>query len=106
MLVLAGILVSLASFGLVLSPLLGRFGAPLTDGPDLVAQLRELYAFKDVTYETLRDLEFDYHAGKIGERDFQELSDRYKREAVTVVRRIDELEAKIPGLPTRRRGSR
>ncbi len=63
MLPLAGILLIILTIVYVLSPLARGVGAPLRDGPDLVAQLRELYALRDVAYETLRDLEFDFHAG-------------------------------------------
>ena len=103
MLVLACILLALATVALVLSPLLAHRTAPLTDGPDEVAELRELYALKEVVYETLRDLEFDFHAGKIGESDYRDLSDRYTREAISAVQRIDDLEARLPELRARRR---
>ena len=103
MLPLAGILLVLAAIALVASPLIRHAAAPLTDGPDLVAELRELYALKDVTYETLRDLEFDLHAGKISEADYRDLTDRYTREALRVVQRIEDLEARIPRPPGRGR---
>ncbi len=96
MVVLAGILLGLGTVAFVLAPLVRHVTAPLTDGPDLVAHVRELYALRDVTYETLRDLEFDFHAGKIAERDFRELTDRYRREALGIVQRIEDLEAKLP----------
>jgi hypothetical protein len=101
MLVLAAILVVLGALVLVLSPLVSHQAAPLTDGPDVVAELRELYTLRDVTYETVRDLEFDFHAGKIGEADFKELRERYAREAMEVVGRIEDIEARLPGTRTR-----
>jgi len=103
MLVLAGILLALGTLAFVLSPFFSHRAAPLADGPDQMAELRELYALKDVVYETIRDLELDFHAGKIGERDYQEMSDRYKREAISVVERLDGLEARIAGAPGRGR---
>ncbi|MFQ5877241.1 MAG: hypothetical protein ACE5JH_06060 [Acidobacteriota bacterium] len=96
MLVLALIFLTLMTASFVLSPIVRRVGAPVTDGPDLIAELRELYALRDVEYETIRDLEFDYHAGKIGESDYRDLSHRHKMEALRLVRRIDELEASLP----------
>src|SRR5207245_2926427 len=104
MLVLCGIVLTLGTAVLVLAPLVGRFGAPLADGPDLVTRLRDLYALRDVVYETLRDLELDFHAGKIGEADYDELSDRYRREALQVVKRIDALESEAPRLRDRAKG--
>jgi hypothetical protein len=92
-LALAGILLALGAAWLVLSPFATRARAPLTDGPDRVAELRELYALRDVAYETLRDLEFDFHAGKISDADYRELTDKYRGEAFDLVRRIDAVEA-------------
>jgi len=91
MVLLAGILLVLAVVALVLSPLVRGLEAPLTDGPDRLAALRELHALRDVAYETLRDLEFDFQSGKISEADYKELGDRYRAEAVDIVRRIDDI---------------
>ncbi|HYS04502.1 MAG TPA: hypothetical protein VEW47_04845 [Candidatus Dormibacteraeota bacterium] len=104
MLVLAGIVLTLAVAALILSPFVGHVTAPLTDGPDLLAQLRDLHALKSVAYETLQDIEFDYHAGKIGERDYREMTDRYTNEAVRLVQRIEEIEAQVPRPRGRRPG--
>jgi hypothetical protein len=91
MLALAGILLTLLVAWLVLAPLLTRLAAPLSDGPDRLAELHELETLREVTYETLRDIEFDYHAGKISEADYRDLTDRYKAEALQLVRRIDAI---------------
>lgn len=96
MLALAGILMALGACWLLLSPMLTRVGAPLTDGPDRVAELRELETLREVAYETLRDIELDFHAGKISESDYREMADRYKAEALQIVRRIDALQAAAP----------
>ena len=98
MLLLAGILMTLAVGAFVLSPFVRHVAAPLTDGPDLAAELRELMALKAVAYETLQDIEFDYHAGKIGAGDYQEMTDRYTREAVDLMHRIEAIEGRLPAL--------
>jgi hypothetical protein len=95
MLVLAGILLALAAAWAVFSPFLLRTAAPLTDGPDLVARLRELHALKSVAYETLQDVELDYHAGKIAAPDYREMTERYTQEAVRVVQQIEEIEGQL-----------
>ncbi|HKB07854.1 MAG TPA: hypothetical protein VKF61_06225 [Candidatus Polarisedimenticolia bacterium] len=105
MLVLAAILMSLATLAFVLSPLVRHLRAPLTDGPDLLARLRDLHALKSVTYETLQDVELDYHAGKISEPDYRDMTDRYTREAIRLVQRIEEIEAQLPAPPGRRAGA-
>lgn len=92
---LAGILLILLTIAWVLAPLMRGIAAPLKDGPDRLAELREIYALRDVAYETIRDLEFDFHAGKIGEADYRELNERHRREALQLVGRIEALEARI-----------
>lgn len=99
MLLLSGILMTLAVGAFVLSPFARHLAAPLTDGPDVDAELRELHALKAVAYETIQDIEFDYHAGKISERDYLDMTDRYTREAVGLVQRIEEIEARMPARP-------
>ena len=106
MLMLAGILLVLTVVAYVLSPLVRHLSAPLTDGPDVIAELRELHALKAVAYETIQDVEYDFHAGKISERDYREMTDRYTQEAVRLVQRIDALEARIPPRPGGRPGRR
>ena len=106
MLPLAGIMIVLAVAAYVLAPLVRHETAPLTDGPDMVAELRELHALKAVAYETIQDVEYDYHAGKISERDYREMTDRYTQEAVRLVQRIEELEARISPPPGGRPGRR
>jgi len=96
MLLLAGILLVLGCIAFIAAPLVRGTAAPLTDGPDFAAELRELYALRDMTYETIRDLEFDFHSNKIDETDYRELLARYKLEALDAVRRIDAVEARIP----------
>lgn len=92
MTVLAAILLVLLVSAFVVGPLFTGRAAPLTDGPDRLGLLRELHVLRDVTYETLRDLEFDHHAGKISDADYAELRDRYRAEAVDIVGRIAALE--------------
>jgi hypothetical protein len=99
--VLFGIVLAAATAFVVLSPLIRHVAAPLADGPDAVAELRELYALRDVAYETLRDLEFDFQSGKISEADYRELADRYKAEALAVVQRIGAAEGGIEAEPLR-----
>ncbi len=103
---LAGILLALGALLYVISPFMTRTAAPLTDGTDQVAELRELYALRDVTYESLRDLEFDYQSGKIGEDDYRDLGDRFRREAIEFVTRIESLEAALPKGPPPSGGGR
>jgi hypothetical protein len=97
MLILAAILLVGGTIAYVVAPLVLRAAAPMTDGSDAELELRELESLRDVTYETLRDIQFDYHAGKIGEADYRAMTERYTLEAAGLLRRIDAARARLPG---------
>jgi hypothetical protein len=92
MLLLLGITVALAVVAAIVQPLVTGQGAPLTDGPDRATEMHEVEALRDIAFETLRDLEFDRHAGKIAESDYRELSDRTRDEAARLMDRLDRLQ--------------
>ncbi len=54
-------------------------------------KVEELAARKSTLLQTLRDIEFDFETDKISEKNYKELKSRYEREAVTVMRELDEL---------------
>ena len=60
----------------------------------VAGELKDLYALRDVAYDTLRDLEFDFSMGKMAESDYQELKTRYQGEAAEILRQIEVLEAR------------
>ena len=49
---------------------------------------------KDVVYENLRDLNFEYKAGKIPDADYQSLKSSLQDEAATLLAEIARLESK------------
>jgi hypothetical protein len=49
---------------------------------------------KDAVYENLRDLNFEYKAGKVPEIDYQSLKASMQDEAATLLAEIARLEAK------------
>jgi len=55
------------------------------------AYLRER---KDVVYENLRDLNFEYKAGKLPEADYASLKSNLQDEAATLLAEIARLEAR------------
>jgi hypothetical protein len=55
-------------------------------------RLAYLYERKEVIYENLRDLNFEYKAGKLGDADFQSLRNSMEEEAAAVLAEIDQLE--------------
>jgi hypothetical protein len=56
---------------------------------------------KDVVYENLRDLNFEFKAGKMPESDYQSLKASLQDEAATLLAEIARLEAK-PALAPRK----
>jgi hypothetical protein len=49
---------------------------------------------KDVIYENLRDLNFEYQAGKYPEQDYVEQRNALEDEAATVIAEIETLEGR------------
>jgi hypothetical protein len=62
-------------------------------GPDKTraSYLRER---KDAVYENLRDLNFEYKAGKVPDTDYASLKTSLQDEAATILAEISRLEAK------------
>jgi hypothetical protein len=65
--------------------------APVEGGEEKT-RLAYLYERKEVIYENLRDLNFEHKAGKLGETDYQGLSNSMEEEAAAVLAEIDQLE--------------
>lgn len=63
-----------------------------------VAYLRER---KDVVYENLRDLNFEYKAGKFPESDYQAMKSSLEEEAASILAEIARLESSPAPIPTR-----
>lgn len=51
-----------------------------------------LYERKDQVYENLRDLNFEYKAGKLSEGDFTSMRDAMEQEAAALLAEIEQLE--------------
>ena len=58
---------------------------------------------KDAVYENLRDLNFEYKAGKVPDLDYQSLKSSLQDEAATLLAEIDRLEAKAAAAPGKTR---
>lgn len=55
-------------------------------------RLMYLYERKEQIYENLRDLNFEYKAGKLGDSDFNSMRDSMEQDAAALLVEIDELE--------------
>ena len=58
---------------------------------------------KDAVYENLRDLNFEYKAGKVPDTDYHSLKVSLEDEAATLLAEIARLEAKPASVPTKTR---
>jgi|SRR5579871_1059768 len=49
---------------------------------------------KEATYENLRDLNFEYRAGKVPDHDYQQMKGSLQDEAAAILAEISRIEAK------------
>ena len=85
---LAGVVLALACFAFILWPEKNPF---VQADKTRVDSLRER---KDAIYDNLRDLNFEYLAGKYPEQDYAEQRRTLEDEAAAVIAEMDMLEAR------------
>jgi len=66
----------------------------VTAGP-AKTRLNYLRERKEVVYENLRDLNFDYKAGKLPEPDYQSMKSSLEDEAAAVLAEISRIESGV-----------
>jgi len=66
----------------------------VTAGP-VKTRLTYLRERKDVVYENLRDLNFDFKAEKLPEADYQNMKNSLEEEAAAVLAEISQIESGI-----------
>jgi len=85
----------------ILQPLLNREDFQTADYAP-ASELKDLLVLRDVAYDTLRDLEFDFGMGKMAEKDYHELKARYQGEAAEILQQVEDLEARLEVEPRKR----
>jgi hypothetical protein len=88
----------------ILRPLMDREQFQTADYAP-ASELKDLLVLRDVAYDTLRDLEFDFRMGKMAEKDYQELKARYQGDAAEILRQVEDLEGQLEA-ETRKRSRR
>lgn len=58
----------------------------------ITAKLKILDNKKETLVSAIRDIEFDYGLGKLSKEDFEELNNKYKLEAASVLKEMDEIQ--------------
>ena len=74
----------------VLRPLLRQDGGPAGEDPELA----DLEARREAKYREIRDAQLDLAAGKLSQEDFDRQDAELRREAVEILRRLDEVKAR------------
>jgi len=55
-------------------------------------RLREILSRKESVYETIKELDFDFKTDKLSEKDYKELRERYRRQALSLLEESDAVE--------------
>ena len=80
---------------LVTDPLRSRGKA---SDENLEAEVAELEAAKEAKYREIRDAELDYKTGKLSEGDWRSLDRKMRAEAVELLKRLDQVQARAESL--------
>ncbi|MFN8535329.1 MAG: zinc ribbon domain-containing protein [Dehalococcoidia bacterium] len=75
------------SFIFVAWPFLQARQRPVVQPDGTLAELRRK---RDTIYDALRELDFDERTGKISPKDHAELSETYKRQAIGLLKQLDD----------------
>lgn len=90
MTILFALLLAVLAFAFVSYPLLKR--RSYSSDPSDTGELQELYSKRDTTYSMIKELEFDLQSGTLNKADHEDLSEKYKTKAVSLLRDIDNVE--------------
>jgi hypothetical protein len=86
-------LVTAAALFYIFRPLLIGSGSPFyLDLEGSPSSLKRLLRRKEIIYENIKDLEFEYKMGKFSEDDYQRLREDYSREAFEVISKIEAIK--------------
>lgn len=76
-------------------------GYPLTNplryqeqsiGSQLAIDDNDLYGKREIVFEALRDLQFEFNTGKLSSGDYEQLKGNYELQAAEILRQIDALK--------------
>jgi len=89
------LLLSGAAIFAVAWPLLKKGPAPVLVEDD---RLIELLHRKDQVMTSIKELEFDYHVGKLSEEDYQAYDQRLRRQAIGLIQQIEKVAPEAASL--------
>lgn len=85
--ILAAFVVAALAIVYVAWPLLRPIRLVLSDDD---SPLAELLQRKDTLLLSIKELEFDYHTGKLSQEDYQRLDQRLRQQAIALLRQIEQ----------------
>ena len=94
MIILAAVLLVVATFAAVAYPFLRHQGVSASLGAS--QNFKELHFKRDHSYAMLKELEFDFQSGTLSEEDYKGLEARYKSKAISILKEIDGLQEEKP----------
>jgi len=100
--------IAVACVLLALAALIFIFGVRMepSDSEPHRTRLDQLLERRDAIYENLRDLRFEYRAGKFSEKDYDEIRQSLEIEAARVLADMDVLTGGAPTPATRQAASK
>jgi RNA polymerase subunit RPABC4/transcription elongation factor Spt4 len=57
----------------------------------LDSRTADLQRAKESSYSAIREIEFDYNMGKLSDEDYHELREKYRSQAISILKEIDEI---------------
>ncbi len=90
MTVFIALILTVLTFAFIAYPLLKRRPRSVAAVGD--EKLQELHSRRDTTYSMLKELEFDFQSGILTDEDYRELEARYKRNAIFILKDIDNVK--------------
>ncbi len=61
-------------------------------------ELVDLIQRKDVVLRNIKEVEFDYHTGKLSEADYEAYNQRMRQQAIGLIRQIEKRSPEVAGL--------
>lgn len=90
MIILSALVLTVLTFVFIVYPLIKQTARPAHAAND--DKQHELYSRRDTTYSMLKELEFDFQSGILTEDDYNDLSARYKNQAISILKHLDDAE--------------
>ena len=86
----AAALLGLVALALIVAPLLRGESAPAAREAAAASEARDLQSQREMLLASLRDLEDDHATAKISDEDYESLKQQLTRQAVEVLKRLDD----------------